>query len=178
MISVKVHITGTKPQDFIKEINLKFISVSKGLYALAVAGRDRMRNIIVTSKRREGSQGLLEKAIDVERVGDYFIGLGNTVLLDNKVPYWYLINYGGFSAPAQRGMLVPGYFGNHESPAPGYKGTGIGWQKFTYAPNTFMMKPESPIMAMNYREKTINWLNTIIGIEFDKWTKTTSFQTR
>lgn len=168
-IRMTVRQQGTTPLQFEKEITMKFISVTRGLHTLAIQTAKHMSGIISTTKRREGSQSRLENSITVEPLGKVGFGIGNIMLMDRLAPYWYLINYGGFSAPALRGMKVPGYFGSNEPPMSGYKGTGIGWQKFTYARNTFMMKPESPIMAMNYIEKTKHYLQSVIRVKFNMW---------
>ncbi len=168
-IRISVVQRGTTPLQFEKEIKMQFINVNKGMGILALSTADHMRRIISTSKRRSGSQNRLENSITVEPIGKNGFGIGNIMFMDRLAPYWFLINYGGFSAPALRGMTVPGFFGAGDPPMSGYKGTGVGHQKFTYARNTFMMKPESPIMAMNYIEKTKHYLSSVIRVHFSGW---------
>jgi hypothetical protein len=57
--------------------------------------------------------------------------------------------------------------GNFEGnpPDPTQKGTGIGRESFVMGQiPLYPMKPKSPIWAMNYIEKTINWASSIFRI--------------
>jgi len=183
-MGIKVVKVGGGVDEWIQDIQFKFINIMEGTALLSDETRDNMRMTIQTNKHREGSANRLEKSINSYKESDTAYGVGLITEMDTYAPYWKLINWGGFVS--ERARRVPGYFGNNEAPAFGYKGTGIGWQHFQYTPNeasadrggTFLMKVDNPIMAMNYIEKTIMWLDTVWKVHFYNWTRTTKIYTK
>lgn len=169
MITVK--ITGTTPEMFIKIVDEAILNVNNGMDSIANESRFKMVSIIEQNKKRKGSSGRLENSIQVDKLSDNHYGVGDTDFMDqdNQAPHWHLINYGGMVS--DRARLVPGFFGNDSPPDPAMRGTGGGTEAFTYAPYSYMMHVKSPIAAMNYIEKTKDWLKSVMGDKFQGWTR-------
>jgi hypothetical protein len=83
--------------------------------------------------------------VDISKQGQ--VGVGDIDVLNQKVPYWYLINAGG-KVPGP----THGYF-NGGNP----QGGAGGDASFTYVKDGPLMKPARPIKGMKYIEKTIAW---------------------
>lgn len=116
-----------------------------------------MTEFIASTKHRTGGIGNLEDSITFEDIAPagtktVSVKIGDTNILNEKAPYWYLINYGG-SNPAE-GMMVPGSF-NGSRPDPNMRGTGVGTER---AEHGFVMIPMSEIAPMNYIEQSENYL--------------------
>lgn len=172
-VIMEVRQSGVTPDEFKHILNNSFKQIKRGLKLLGEETKNHMQQVIKTSKRRVGSQERLENSITVTPLGSGGVGIGNIVTMDQLAPYWYLINYGGFTVAAKRGLIVPGSFGSNSAPDKAYKGTGIGYERWNYQKGgPFFMLPQSPIMAMNYIEKTSAWVNTVIKPLFMKWTQT------
>ena len=153
-----------------RDIDFQFITIENGLVALGEETKTHMQTIIQTSKKRSGSKNELENSIRVHKqkitANRIDVGVGKKSELPK---YWAVINYGGYSGAALSGKKVPGSFGG-SPPNPSYKGTGIGHEKYDYARGgPYFMKVESPIMAMNYIDKTIVWANTISRVHYSNW---------
>jgi hypothetical protein len=184
LMNIKMVKVGGGVEQWAQDIQFKFIKVMEGTAILSDETRDYMRNTIQMNKRREGSANRLERSINSYKESNTAYGVGLITEMDTYAPYWKLINWGGFVS--EKARRVPGYFGNNEPPSFGYKGTGIGWQSFTYTPNeasadrggTFFMKVDSPIMAMNYIEKTTMWLSIVWKVHFYNWTRETKIHTK
>lgn len=179
-MEVQVTQIGTPPLVFHKNILLKFITMKNGLKNLGQATRDRMRQTIETEKHRKaGSKGTLEKAINYyvdDLPNNYTVGIGLVSELNVKAPYWYIVNYGGWALPP--GTEIWGHFGEYGVPDPAKAGTGVGRESFTIGTfPLYKMTVRHPIWAMNYIEKTANWLATVVKIHFYGWTKQTKIST-
>jgi hypothetical protein len=169
MITVKV--VGTTPDKFIKIVDEAILNIQTGIDSVSNEARFKMVNIIEQHKKREGSSGRLENSIQVDKISDTHYGIGNMDFMDKEeqAPHWHIINYGGMVSSQAR--LVGGYFGSNEAPNKNLKGTGVGGQSFTQAYGTFMMHVDSPIAAVNYIEKTKDWLKNVMGDKFQGWTR-------
>ncbi len=183
-MKITIRKVGTSPNEFIQEIAFKFITVQEGLKVLGEDTRNQMITHIQSNKKRAGSEGNLEKHIlvhtEVQTKKRSVVGVGLISLLNAYAPYWNILNYGGLSGVAQQGKLVPGYFGSFNAPNPALKGTGVGREHWEYTPGNamFFMKPESPIAAVNYIEKTIAYITTVWKVQFYNWTKQTKVLTK
>ena len=155
---------GTPPLVFAKKVELQFVTLKNAMVNLGKETTDHMRMVISTQKhRRAGSEGNLEKNINFtieDRPNKYVVGVGSLTELNLSAPYWYIINYGGMSTIAARGITL---YGNFEGSAPEgrFAGTGVGRQSFSQNLPAYPMTPKYPIWAMNYLEQTANWLATI-----------------
>lgn len=171
-MQISITQTGTPPLTFQKNIRFQFVSVQEGMVVLAEQTRDHMRDIIRHRERgvslRPPGSGNLEKAINVyvEESPDVFtVGIGSIPELNNRAPYWYLINYGGMSTIAARGMTLYGNF-NGSPPDSSLAGTGVGNQTFNQSLPAYPMTPKSPIAGKHYIELTANWLATVWRVYF------------
>ena len=174
MIRIRVFKqSGPGFEDIIKDIQMQFLTISEGLLKLGEETKTHMQTVIQTSKKRAGSKSKLENAIQVyhEKLPNRIdVGIGKISEMSSSVPYWYVVNYGGYSGAALSGKKVPGSFGGNP-PDGAYKGTGVGYEKYDYSKGgPYFMKVESPMMAMNYIEKTVAWLNTVTRVHFANWT--------
>jgi hypothetical protein len=122
-----------------------------------------MQTYITSHINREGSTGNLVRSI--KRYKEWntpgpepsiFVGIGLISEMNELAPYWALLNYGGMSFAAHFGQGVGGHF-NGNPPDSNKAGTGVGKERFTWAPYTdgsFVMFPKNPINAINYIENT------------------------
>lgn len=166
-MKVEIQRIGMTPEKFDQEIKMKFITIKNGLEALGKATRDQMRFYLTDSITRDGSTGNLGKSINyyVEDFGEVFsVGVGSIPELNRQAPYWYIINYGGYTTISARGLTIYGSF-NGNQPDSALKGTGVGTQRFR-EDGKFPMTPEFPIAAKNYIEKTTNWVSTVWKVHF------------
>ena len=169
-VSIRIDRTGMTPEALEKLIQFQFISVKDGLQLLGKETRDVMRNIIKTTKHRPaGSRDRLENAIEfyVEDTGTQFVvGVGSKEFLSRTAPYWYIVNYGGMGSEAANGLTLMGNF-EGTPPLSQYRGTGVGRQSFfPTSQGGNPMSPKSPIWAMNYIEKTANYVTSIFRVHF------------
>ncbi len=184
-MKVTVTVTGTTPEQFEKIVKTQFITIVNGIEKLGIDTRNYMRNTIKVSKHRKGGNDNLEKNIESIRISsglgtgiiDHSVGVGYIPLLNEKAPYWRLINYGGMIGMNER--WVRGFFGNGLPPDPSLRGTGVGTDYFYTVPkganyNSYVMKVSSPIAPMNYIEKTKSWLQSVIRVHFSGWTRRTN----
>jgi len=175
MLNYRITVTrqGPSPEEIEKQILTQFIKIQETLNYMAVQTVLVMRQAITDKKRRKGSENVLEKSIDVEIVeatrSSITLGIGN---ISKLPPYWYLINYGGYTTIAARGMILWGWYGSGNKPDPSLRGTGVGTEKFTAidSPNSFRMKPKNPVPAFHYIEKGRDYLNDIIRVHKTGWT--------
>lgn len=156
-----------------RDILTQFIALKDATKTLGEATRDHMRHVIKTTKHRPaGSRGNLEKSIDfyVEDLpNNYTVGVGLRSHMDQVAPYWYIVNFGGFTTVSARGETI---WGNFEGYAPRITsaGTGVGTESFFKTGfgggESFPMTPKNPIWAMNYIEKTSSWLSTVHRVHY------------
>jgi len=175
---ITVTTIGTSPQQLIDITQSVYLKTKKGLEETAHETRKHMVEIVEKGfqgkGKRDGSTGVLEDAILVERLDEDSFGVGNIASMNVVAPYWGLLNSGGMVSPKAR--IVPGYFGNGSPPDLAMKGTGVGKERFNYSPfvyggGSFIMKVNSPIGAVNYIEKTQDWLRTMMTLKFYSWTR-------
>jgi hypothetical protein len=126
----------------------------------------RMIHVIDANRKREVKQSYnrferkftkhISDVLEVDAVltknKGFGVGIGNIEKLNKEVPYWLVVNNGGY-IPGP----VHGYFtgGNPQG------GAG-GDSDFAYNKKGPLMTPHTPIRPMNYIEKTIQWANTHI----------------
>lgn len=95
------------------------------------------------------------------RVQSFRLGLGNRDILDEKFPYWMILNYGGMIGSTK----VPGWFGRQAQPLGGFMpAEGGRGDLFHYKPDSnqkgkFMMYPRKPITGIGYLQATTRFLN-------------------
>lgn len=91
----------------------KLGEIKQDLLARAKNVVDEMQSFIKSNARRE-STGKLGKAITAEETfstpTSFGIGIINISKMDQEVPYWYLINYGGTPKFGGNYHFVPGEF--------------------------------------------------------------------
>lgn len=168
---IEVTIIGTTPKQLAEMIEITNINIKTGLEDIANEVRKNMIDIIGLGYqgkgKRDGSHGKLESTIQVEKLSDDEFGVGNIMKLNQETPYWMLLNNGGMVSPGAR--RVPGYFGNDNPPDASFTGTGVGKEEFFYAWFTHMMIVKNPIGAVNYIEKTKDWLKMSMNGKFRAW---------
>jgi len=188
---ITVTVTGTKPEQMIEIVEGVIENCKKGISEVAQDSRNTMVGYVQAGYmgrgKRDGSKGDLENSIQAEQIDNDSWGVGNIKNLNHDAPYWGLLNAGGMVAIKAR--RVPGYFGDGRPPMAGYAGTGVGKEQFTYTPRgqkdyagpgvfggkQFLMVVQNPIGAVNYIEKTKDWLSTVMKVQFAQWTKSQSY---
>lgn len=184
---ISVTVIGTTPKQLAELINITHINTQQGLSDTALETRKHMVDIVALGYqgrgKRAGSQGDLEYAIQAEKLTDDDYGVGNISTLNRVTPYWMLLNNGGMVALKAR--RVPGYFDSAlRAPIGGFAGTGVGKEEYIYSPRgalafsftgvdksegKYLMIVTNPIGAVNYIEKTKEWLKTVMGGKFSAW---------
>ncbi len=178
IIGLEITKFGTPPLTFLKKVETLFLETNRAAIDIGNETKDKMRSIIKSNiRRKSGSTGNLEKSINVavERgLGEFIVGVGIIQEMDINAPYWYLINFGGLSTAAKQNRVLYGNWEGGDSD-PALRGTGVGTQSFFPGRQpSFPMTPRSPIAAMNYIEKTVNWANTIWRVHYSgRWNKVT-----
>ena len=191
---IYVTTVGTKPDQFIEITQSVYLACKKGLEETAHETRKKMVDIVGLGYqgkgKRAGSDGRLENAIQVDKVMEDSFGVGNISAMNQAVPYWGLINSGGMVALKAR--RVPGYFDSAiRIPLAGLAGTGVGKEQYIYSPRgalafsftgvdksegKYLMIVNNPIGAVNYIEKTKDWLKNVMIIKFNSWTKSVKYK--
>jgi hypothetical protein len=93
---------------------------------------------------------ILRETSFVEKIDNYTyrLGIGKTSVLDSKVPYWYVVNYGGIPPDWSAGV----FYGIFQDGAPRAGAKGSTW--FDHGVNSeqkmYKMIPKSPIPPMHY----------------------------
>lgn len=183
-MQIKVKRVGATPNEFLQDIQLRFISVENGLKKLGEETAMHMRENVRLNKRRRGSQGKLESTIKchIEGSGKSIrIGIGLISFLNQYAPYWKFVDSGvsqtGMTIPG-RGKSVGGYFDNGMPPDSRFSGTGVGRGSFTRQNNTYVMQAKNPIRPLNYIDKTLSWLSVVFKIHFYNYTRTSIIHTK
>lgn len=184
---ISVTVIGTTPRQLAELIEIAHINTQKGLEDTALETRTHMIDIIGLGYqgrgKRAGSHGELENAIQAHKLSDDDYGVGDILTMNQTVPYWMLLNNGGMVALKAR--RVPGYFDSSiRMPIAGLAGTGVGKEEYVYSPRgalafsftgvgkssgKYLMIVKNPIGAVNYIEKTKDWLKTVMGGKFSAW---------
>jgi len=127
-----------------------------------------MQHYINNNRKRQGGTGKLAGAMEFEGVtapGTISWGIGNISLLNTRVPYWYVINYGktvgGKDFIPGMGKFVPGSFGGNP---PDSSKKGIGTEHFTYGAKSGMGIYPGKVRPINYIEATRHQLNKEITL--------------
>jgi len=160
-MTIRVTIQSRGFEEMLAKAKLLDSQFAVELPGIGIKARDDMRGSIERQKTREGSEGKLEQAIDIETTvftNGIEVGIGNIQRLNAEAPYWAIQNYGGMVAEGAR--VVPGFFGEGDAPAGRFKGPRGGIQKFTHARNfrvgnqdgVAFMRVTTPITPMNYIE--------------------------
>lgn len=118
-----------------------------------------MQHYINNNRKRAGGTGNLAKTITFEGqtgAGVISWGIGNISVLNNRAPYWYVLNYGKKTTGAEfipgGGKFVPGYFGDGNRANPNLKGRGT--EKFTHSRGSGKGMYPGRIRPINYIEST------------------------
>ena len=125
------------------------------------------RTYINTHRKRKGGTGNLAKAIDmtVEKyAGVYLVGVMETKKLNRVAPYWYIINYGGYTPPTTYGYFTGGVM----RPQSGVPRTGHWNTGKNYYGKMFRMIPKKAIRPMYYIEATGRYINLNANKIFSK----------
>jgi hypothetical protein len=173
----RIYITGIKGQE---ALNIKLLHDVQSIWNLDTNGKIRdyatdtlqalakklvksMEGIIENNRKRPKASGrsnlvmALRDSIKLQREGNNVrVYIGNVEELNERAPYWYILNYGG-RHPAS-GIKVPGFFDGGKRPM-----KGEGGEYFTYAQRTFMMIPSKPIEGIRYLNIAVGWLDTYWG---------------
>lgn len=120
---------------------------------------DRTEDYIDAHRRRPSEPSklhlidVLRETSYVEKIDDstYRLSIGDEGVLNSKVPYWYVLNYGGIP-PDWAGKTFLGIF---EDGAPVKGGGGSTWFEGGTGPegHPYKMKPKNPIPPMGYLSK-------------------------
>jgi len=164
-LSVQIIQQDFTPAEIIVQIERKFINVRESVTALGKATKEKMQELIQT-KRITGSAddikyGNLADSIDVYYWGNgvdfVAAGIGSINKLNERAPYWYIVNYGG-SVTKSSGTyhFTPGYFQGN---------------KFHYNPmqsDGFMLpdglSSSAILPPLGYIESTRVWLASLVRI--------------
>ena len=158
-VNVQITQTGISPIKFTKILEETIEKVDQSLSSLADGAVSHMRGVIKTKTYRSGSTGELAKSIEVSKIeGGY--GIGDISYMDTNVPYWAIINYGGWVPLATNGRLL---YGSFEGQAPDFNlagsNPGAGSQGFNKGMYPLhRMRPKFPISPKNYIEDTVSWI--------------------
>ena len=162
MFKVSIKVTGI--DESIRSVEQLVNGVSQRMSDLGLDTVEFMRTTIHNSAKR-GSMGNLGNAI--RKYQGYFgpvewVGVGLIDELNQKAPYWSVVNYGGYVPPANIGM-----FENTGAPDSSLTGRGtevwhhVGTAAAAYGLNFWFMRPKSPIRPMNYIESTLSFLSVV-----------------
>lgn len=177
---LNIRVEGMKPKEFQRYVERQFINIENGMIKLGVDTRDRMREALKNKITREGSTGNLANSIHsyVERYPQgILVGVGSIDYMTKVAPYWYIINYGGYTTISARGMSLWGWYGAGNKPDASLRGTGVGRERFTSVtggnlvnlPTIYRMTPTAPIAPKYYIERTKAWLLSQARIHFSGW---------
>ncbi len=130
-----------------------------------------MQSYINANRKRSGGSGRLAKSINLHKqtgAGMIAWGIGHIPTLQNKVPYWYVLNYGKMF---RGGLFIPGkgkgMMGSFEGNRPDVSMKGKGTQRWIND-GQYYMKPKTPIRPINYIESTLHRLYTGLNKIFRK----------
>jgi hypothetical protein len=117
---------------------------------------DRTESYINAHRRRPAETSklhiidVLRETSHVEKVDNYTyrLSIGNESVLNDKVSYWYVLNYGGIPPD----WLGKSFFGTFTDGAPRKGGKGNAWLEgwASEEGKRYMMKPKNPIPPMHY----------------------------
>jgi len=171
VISLKINRRGVHT-DRIKKFTRKYSDIVENeLYKIAkkigahfsmVINRDRKRK---TTHQKGGlaSAFTQDNMINISRRGqNVSVRIGDKNYLNDKYPYWRVINNGGYIPQANLG-----FFGHFKRPDKNFAGTGVGtevWHGLTDTQYTwdraYFIQPKNPVPALNYIGKTKVFVNT------------------
>lgn len=115
---------------------------------------NRKREIKVASERYQGKYAThIKQVITATVEKDGSVGIGNIDELDEKTPYWLILNNGGYTPPTTHGWFSGG------NPQGGEGGDS----SFTYSSKGPLMKPAKPIEGIHYIEITRAWVDENLG---------------
>lgn len=173
---IKITKTGPTPQDMIRDIEFKQTTLRQGLIAAGRATKNYMISVINSSRKRtrdpnRGSKPSLPNYIKDEHGGsiknrDFYVGVGNKDVLNSKVPYWFIVNYGGVPSYGGGAHFVPGYFGSE----------GYVYEPGSSTGRWLPSGVKGYIPPMNYIEKTQGYANRIWRMEYNRMTKATTIK--
>ena len=154
-----IKISQDKLDKIIKTVHLnavKALNVDNRLDDIRNLVLDRTENYINSHRRRPADPSkvhiidVLRETSFVERVDEttFRLGIGDEGELNSKVPYWYVVNYGGIPPDWSAGEFY-GIFQDGR-PVPG--GRGNTWFDHGTSPEgkMYKMKPKNPIPPMHY----------------------------
>ena len=164
------------PRDIIREIEFKQTTLRRGLLAAGDATKNYMISVIESSRKRtrdpnRSNKPSLPNYIKVEHGGaiknsDFYVGVGNKEQLNLKVPYWFIVNYGGVPSYGGGGHFVPGYFGS----------VGYVYEPGSDTGRWLPSGVKGYISPMNYIEKSMGFAERIWRLEYNKMTKATTIK--
>lgn len=169
-ITVQVIKSNLQARDIQKQIEIRLEELSAAMLRVGGLARDQMRGNIQNTIYRQPSSGNLEKAIELESISEFSVGVGNLNTLNQQAPYWKIVNYGGWIPAAQGQWTLLGWWGGSQNTSntlmrgsnPGSGGSEDFFLSQGQRPfgNTkgFAMKPRNPISPKNYIERTNHWL--------------------
>jgi hypothetical protein len=162
---IKITSKGKRPAEWFKDINDKIhFELQERLVELGSETASRMGEIIATSAHRKPVTGNLGNSIHsylLNSVGGVTIGIGQ---IDELLPYWEVINNGGYIPPAT--------IGSFDGNPPDSSLRGKGTEKWTVGGSpTYLMFPKTAISPMRYIEIADEELKAHIEKEVDRLLK-------
>jgi len=135
------------------------------LFMIAEKTASRMGEIIQDSIKRPPNTGKLAMSIQVDPINTTSgieVGIGNISKMNSEVPYWLVLNDGGYLPPP-----AVGFFGEGNAPR-----AGSGGEKWTDDPSMFPMTPKKVTEPVRYIEISNEELTKHIKKTLDKLMKT------
>jgi len=134
-ITKALKIDLTESGDIIRQVLINFIDDA------------RKRPKKVKEERYKGRYSKhIEDVLEIKKTKNG-IGIGDIEKLDKEVPYWKVLNFGGYTPPSTIGIFTNGM------PKPGVTGGS-----FMYTKNGGLMIPQKPIQGIHFIEKTASWI--------------------
>ncbi len=133
---------------------LKNVGITQKMESLAKDGLFFMQNYIM-GKAKHPSGNLIQQ-LDItvkDTAKGITIGIGNVQKLNEKAPYWYVLNYGKTITGAT--FIPPAFVGSFEGDRPSVDQAGT--QRVTSG--KFFISPQS-FTPINYIEATISYMKT------------------
>jgi hypothetical protein len=154
--------SGQDPLVWINKLEQSFqFDMQNILNLIAEKTASRMGEIIQDSIKRPPNTGKLAMNIDSEilnSTGGLEIGIGNIAKMNSEVPYWRVLNDGGYLPPS-----AVGFFGDGNRPIAGASG-----EKWTDAQGGFKMTPKKVTEPVRYIEISNEELTKHIKRTIDK----------
>ena len=163
---IQVELSRKSQDKFVKEVVAEIIDFKENfMEQLALETAKTMKAKITESVKRPGSTGNLAQSIFALKTAEGW-GVGDIDYLNKKAPYWRHVNSGSEAIGANWQHLVPKGSFHPGLPRPDSSAFREGRWVTNLSDGegkTYAFIPKKPIPPMNYIEKTLNELNSIIS---------------